>query len=326
VSGGAYKKWKEALANPRDVKELSFQARQLPRAKGGGDRKLPADIKKLENLRSLTIRGAGLGALCEELAELSSLESLSIDNTSSVLDLGPGLARLPSLRTLELYRVGLTTFVPLPSTLESLSLEANDRLDLESWFEGLAGHPSLRELNLSQAAPVTIPSSLGKLSQLRRIALAQNGYAYIPAPVFSLGSLESLRLPVNALTELPPQIGELKKLTELVVNANRIKSLPEELGRLESLERLWLGGNPLSALPDWIGDLKKLNTLNLAATALTDLPPALTTLPLKHLTVDVPARVLAELKARLPKCKIVNRTRADEEREVLGWLRFLGKA
>ena len=78
---GRFSDWKEALKAPERVEELRLDVKQLPRVTFPSTKPLPADIARLENLRKLEIKARNLGGLCEELAELEKLTSLSITNT-----------------------------------------------------------------------------------------------------------------------------------------------------------------------------------------------------------------------------------------------------
>jgi Leucine-rich repeat (LRR) protein len=313
-----FKNWKEALQAPEQVEELVLDVRQLPRVVWPKAKPLPADIGKLVNLRVLEIRARNLEGLCPELSTLQKLETLSIQNSDFVLDLDPVLATLPSLRSLELYNVGLTGFVPLPQSIELLSLEANDRLEVAAWCAGLQKLPRLRSLSLAQSCPGPLPAKIATLPALRSLTLAQNGYQELPAGVFQLTELEELDLSLNPLTALPAEIASLRAMKVLKLWDTAITQLPRELRHLSALEVLLLGSLQLRELPSWIGELTSLRWLDLRATPLNDLPPCIADLPLQRLWVDVPPRVLAELERRLPACEIRSSTVADMQRLVEG--------
>lgn len=324
---GRFSDWKEALKAPERVEELRLDVKQLPRVTFPSTKPLPADIARLENLRKLEIKARNLGGLCEELAELEKLTSLSISNTEEAFD-AESLRPLPGLKSLvelELYNVGLTSFVPLPESLESLSLRANDRLDVEAWCRELSSLPKLRSLDLAEACRAPLPASIGALGSLRSLVLSSNGYDRVPDAVLRLTKLERLDLAVNAIRELPREIGALRSLKWLALQSNAIETLEPSLGELSELEVLLLGANPLRAVPDVIIELKALRVLDLGECPLSDVPPGLTALPLEQLTIDAPVEVVAELRARMPACKIVVRTKQDAARELEGWLRFFGK-
>lgn len=297
------KKWKDALKRPDQVEALDLDVKQLPKVRFPQHRVLPAEIGRFTALRSLRIRTRNLAELCPEFAGLQALESLSMDPGEVVFQFRDELAALPALRELELYDLGLTGPIALPPSLEVLRICDESALDPDAWLPTLAGLPRLGELDLCGSLSSGVPDGIGDLSQLHTLVLAG-----------------------NQLTDLPAALARLGGLQVLKVHNNQLTAVPAAVRGLTGLRTLMLDHNPLAEVPAWIGELSSLSTLGLSVTGLTDLPPAVLSLPLETFYVDVPPDVLTRIQAALPACKVVCRTGADVDREVQGWLRFMGKA
>ena len=143
----------------------------------------------------------------------------------------------------------------------------------------------------------TIPSSLGKLSQLTRLYLQDNKLTgSIPPELGDLSNLTHFNLYYNSLSgSIPSELGDLSELRRFYLNSNQLTgsipssfgnfskiwhlylndnkltgSIPPELGRLSTAIHIHLGGNDLSGgVPTWLGNLSRLTWLYLNDNSLT---------------------------------------------------------
>ena len=81
------------------------------------------------------------------------------------------------------------------------------------------------ELRFTDNRISSIPSTIGKLTQLRELHAARNDLNELPASIGSLGNLRKLNLEANRLTALPSSIGNLGQLFELNLRGNRVTRL-----------------------------------------------------------------------------------------------------
>ncbi len=94
---------------------------------------------------------------------------------------------------------------------------------------------------------LTIPDTIGKLTNLRELILAFNGIKKIPSSIGNLTNLKWLNLMWNGLEELPDSIKYLKNLEYLGLVGNKLITLPEGIDKLTNLKKLSLQVNPISA-------------------------------------------------------------------------------
>jgi len=87
----------------------------------------------------------------------------------------------------------------------------------------------------------SIPSEIGKLTQLISLNISKNEIDQLPSEIGKLVNLKVLNVSFNKLTGLPSEIGNLLSLEELDLAFNKLKKLPETIGNLISLRRLYLG-------------------------------------------------------------------------------------
>ncbi|MHA2250677.1 MAG: leucine-rich repeat domain-containing protein [Candidatus Kariarchaeaceae archaeon] len=134
---------------------------------------------------------------------------------------------------------------------------------------------------------LTIPDSIGNLTNLESLDLSDNQLTNLPESIGNLTNLESLDLSSNLLTSLPKSIGNLVNLKSLNLSGNQLTNLPESIGNLTNLETLDLSGYQLTTLPESIGDLSNLESLWLMGNQLTNLPGSIVKLNNLHtLIVD----------------------------------------
>lgn len=207
---------------------------------------LPPEVAKLQELQQLILVGNSLEVLPEQMAHLGKLHTVDI-RRNLVLDVSI-LFRMPRvnvvkcehnairhfeatlgerMRILEagqnpMTKVSLDAFSA--SDLTSLNLSSTNMARLDEGFFRLL--PSLTELILDRNQFVTLPESLGDLSNL---------------VVFSCNN--------NDLAALPESIGNLRNLTRLNIQNNNLKTLPAYIWNCASLYRLNVTSNLLEAFP-----------------------------------------------------------------------------
>ena len=113
----------------------------------------------------------------------------------------------------------------------------------------------------------TLPSELGKLTQLQEIYLEGNNLnGNIPSEVGSLKQLERLFLYDNKLTgKIPSEVGLLESINDFEVELNNLTGeIPTEVGLLSNVEVLLMFSNNLTGpIPKEIGNLDNLQVLKL---------------------------------------------------------------
>lgn len=105
------------------------------------------------------------------------------------------------------------------------------------------------ELWLDERGMLTLPESVGELSQLRELYLHSNKLTALPDCIGQLSQLRALYLDDNLLGKLPESIGRLSHLEELSICNNRLTRLPESLKELKQLKRLYLHKNKSLGFP-----------------------------------------------------------------------------
>ncbi len=118
----------------------------------------------------------------------------------------------------------------------------------------------------------TLPAELAALTDLKTLNLSGNPLAVIPDCVFQLPALESLTLVSTGLSEIPVVIGSLTNLTTLYLSSNQISEMTAVIGSLTNLKELYLYSNQISEIPACIGSLTNLTTLYLSSNQISEIP------------------------------------------------------
>ena len=243
------------------------------------------DLTLLSRLTSLTIQNQKLDSL-EGLSSLSKLEKLNLTGSNFPAEELSVIAKLPSLRELNLSNCGLSTIADLDgaSSLTILNLASNTLRNLE-----VIGHMSaLTELNLKHNA-VTDLSALSSLRNLETLDLSYNSITDLSplancqklktldagnnsisqiSGVDSLVLLTSLSLDYNKLTDVSA-LANCKELTKLSISNNQITDI-SALSALMKLENLNFAYNSVATLPDWQSECA-LHTINGAYNQITSI-------------------------------------------------------
>lgn len=183
----------------------------------------PQVLKCLNNLRELHIYATGIKVLIlpPEIAELSNLKKLYIDNIDAPITIPPEVERFSKLTDLTLYGTGNNASLSLvgiqfPSKLEYLIIE---RIQIQGQVFPKQNLPKLCKLILDSC----------------NLTVFEIG---------EMGELLCLDLRNNALTELNSEIGKLQSLIALILDNCKLKTLPTQFGELK-LTTFSIEGNPI---------------------------------------------------------------------------------
>ncbi|KAJ2703793.1 cysteinyl-tRNA synthetase [Coemansia sp. IMI 209128] len=227
---------------------------------------IPNAISSLVNLVKLNVMGNSLtGNLSEGLGRLSKLEELDV-RQNKLQDFGvtaelAGLKLLytesnivtrahmeltsavsVSLRSNKLTQCHLTN----PAhTLVFLDLSRNQLTELPP--DTFVHLPMLEHLVLDSNHIVSIPPSVGNLSNLVRLSCANNILSLIPIELTRLEKLTTLDLHNNNLKLLPPEIWLMPKLAVLSLSSNLLEQFPHP-SMLENLRRQQGGSSSVRAV------------------------------------------------------------------------------
>ncbi|CEH18216.1 adenylate cyclase [Ceraceosorus bombacis] len=184
---------------------------------------LPSTFAKLVNLQSIDVRRNMLQDV-SVFFTLPRLQSLLCENNSlKVLDAHV----LPQLRSLSIGQNPLSkaTLTALePGALTSLDLSSANMAKLEETvFKNL---PSLQTLILDRNQFVTLPDSIGELTQLDFLSCTNNLLAALPESIGKLGKLRRLHLHNNNLKSLPNSIWMCSSLASINASSNLLESFP----------------------------------------------------------------------------------------------------
>ncbi|KAJ1821286.1 cysteinyl-tRNA synthetase, partial [Coemansia sp. RSA 2598] len=231
----------------KSLEELDISLNRIPA--------IPDEISLLVNLVKLNIMGNslagnlpnGLGCLArleeldvrqnrlQDLSVISELAGLRLLYTESNMvtraDMELACAASVSLRSNKLTQCRLTN----PAhTLVFLDLSRNQLTELPS--DTFVHLPMLERLVLDSNHIVTIPSSVGYLSNLVHLSCANNILSLIPIELTRLEKLTTLDLHNNNLKMLPPEIWLMPRLNSLNLSSNLLEQFPHP-SMLESARR-----------------------------------------------------------------------------------------
>ena len=278
--------------------------------------RIPSELGKLSNLKILDIGANQLsGRIPSELGRLSNLTALVLFDNRLSGAIPPELGGLSNLTELALSENQLRGCVP-DSLRDQLDysdlgrLSSCDRETLAALYNVTNGANWTRKDSWLSERPIgewygvttdgsgrvteidlannrlsgTIPSELGRLSNLRGLWLAENRLSgRIPPELGNLSNLENLDINANDLSgTIPTELGNLSNLGVLLLAGNQLNgTIPSQLGRLPNLRGLYLAGNQLSGtIPSELSKLSNLELLDISLNRLSGtIPPELGKLP-----------------------------------------------
>ncbi|XP_024987335.1 probable LRR receptor-like serine/threonine-protein kinase At1g07650 [Cynara cardunculus var. scolymus] len=249
---------------------------------------------------------------CSDLDDACHIVSISVKGQDLAGFLPPSLAKLPSIKFIDLSFNYLNGTIPLEwasTKLENLSVTANRLSGSIPTF--LGSITSLRDVRLENnmfSGPV--PPALGKLTSLTTLVLSANKLTgTLPGKLKSMTSLKELRLSSNnfsgkmpslegwtQLEELeiqgsglegpiPPSISLLSKLTELAISDlfGEGSQFPN-LINMTSMKKLMLRSCNISGtIPAYVSRMSQLAHLDLSFNNLEGRIPDLQELPLERM-------------------------------------------
>ncbi len=190
------------------------------------------------------------------------------------------LAKMVNKGKLDLSKLYLTELPKeiLHFRLKELDASENELIKVPEWInkckllQVLDVHLQNAKLShFSGKYQVSIPKSLGDLTQLKYLDLSLCEISHIPETIGNLKSLEILNLSRNKLNKIPQSINNLPNLKELHLDDNQLEVLPNLLN-LTSLNFLSLSHNNLSIFPLFILDLINLEQLFLGYNKINKIP------------------------------------------------------
>lgn len=159
--------------------------------------------------------------------------------------------------------------------IKELHFEGCERFDIGGAIAIIKGMPGCRVLNIN-SCHITVPVSIGELTQLQTLEIAHNSLADESALqslqqlqvlnvegvkiknwewLGSLAQLRTLNMNNNALAELPNQVFALQQLVKLELKQNKLTSVPEHLATLPGLNYLDLSNNAIKEFPYFLARL-----------------------------------------------------------------------
>mgnify|MGYP001792437584 CR=1 FL=1 len=233
----------------------------------------PSFIPQFRQLKVLIIKGCGLGAVPDALADLVELKQLDLSGNQL-----PHLPmRLHELTALESLNVSDNQLQALPERLLTLPVLRMAQVRENQLLALPAPSPISTKLWLLDACDnqlTEVPAALLEAPNLEKLLLSNNQLQQLPAIKGNMAALKHLSLTNNQFKTLP-FLAKAPLLRYLHLDHNQLETLPEVFDALPQLEQLKLNHNPLAALPDSLQQAERLKKLYLTHTNLPTYPPLL---------------------------------------------------
>ena len=188
----------------------------------------------LEQLRTGALAGTTRLRLACGLTEFPR-EIFDLADTLEILDLsGNALTSLPDdlprLTKLRILFCSTNQFTVLPAVLGACTHLAMIGFKSNRIQEVPATSlpPALRWLILTDNAIATLPTSIGRCTQLQKLMLAGNQLTALPEALADCTSLELLRIAANRLTTLPAWLLSMPRLAWLAFAGNPFSAADED--------------------------------------------------------------------------------------------------
>ena len=118
----------------------------------------------------------------------------------------------------------------------------------------------------------TIPTSIGKLSNLIQFQISDNEVSSIPDTFYNLKNMDYLILNNNKISNLSSRIKNFQNLKIFDISDNPLTSLPKEICELQKLESLSLENTQIKELPKCMGNLQNVKVIGVSDTQITTFP------------------------------------------------------
>ncbi len=231
---------------------------------------LPSNLSALKNLKELIIRDIESVVRFTNYENLSALEHLELSN---ILWVGiPTTAnQWSNLKTLQVSDVELRGGRTLPDIFENME-------DLESIYisgtevttdtqRHISKAPNLKELTFSFCEMESIPDELGDLTSLNKLIIATEQNAVditLPLSIGNLSDLKSIFVSTK-MDAFPAALLGLSSTLESITIRDDIGTVPSEIGNFTALKELKLEDCGLTSLPSAIQNIAStLEKLSLA--------------------------------------------------------------
>jgi Leucine-rich repeat (LRR) protein len=162
----------------------------------------------------------------------------------------------------------LPDYVLEMTSLETVKLARNPRLDFHTVCEVLAKLPAVKELTFTTQQEV--PTTIGLLNALESLSL--DGFIspqLLPESIGQLKNLNYLLLMSNSDVVFPESFANLSNLKQLTVRAESWQ-LPSEFYRLSSLKQLDFSNCRFTRVPEEMAGMKEIDTVIFGSTEMRD--------------------------------------------------------
>ncbi|MEK7435231.1 MAG: hypothetical protein AABZ74_19015 [Cyanobacteriota bacterium] len=245
--------------------------------------KIPKEIKNLKNIYQLTIhpktKNESIKIIPEEFSELKKLNTLGImDN--NLKELGKGIEKLESLKNFYIKNNSISTkslFNSLSKikTLESLSINSDNKLFTKEIFEKTSKLTNLKYLSLSSLKTSKIEKEISLLKKLEQLSLVNFDLEKIPLEITKLKNLKKIGFygskNINQI-DFYQKISYLENLEWLTISTCNFTKIDESIKKLKKLKTLNLFGNNIEKIPDFIFEMDNLEVVNLQINKIKSLP------------------------------------------------------
>lgn len=225
-------KW--ASGNP-----LSFPHPQVLQLGPGQTRAFLRQVTIGEETGDLEFEHRGLPLFPDQLTDFGFLINLNLSN-NKIDRVPPSITNMVQLKSFVLAGNSIDRLPARLSTLTSLEL-----------------------LDMRDNQLVAIPETIGALhARLKRVMLGRNKLVSLPSSMGKLSNLEALLLNWNKLEDLPEETGNCTALTELQLSYNCLRQVPSTFSNLTALTSCALQSNHISLLPTVLGNMPGLTKLS----------------------------------------------------------------
>ncbi|KAM9349208.1 PH domain leucine-rich repeat-containing protein phosphatase 1 [Symphorus nematophorus] len=190
--------------------------------------------------------------------------------------------------------------------LTHLNLKHNF-LPADQRLQQLQRFSRLRSLNLSNNHLGQFPLAICDIPTLTEVNLSCNYLVSVPCSVGAMTNLQTFLLDGNSLDELPNELGSLQRLSYVGLSFNQFSHVPQVLEQLASMEKLCMAGNNLETLRLQNFRLLRVKHIDLRLNKISSMVPDEPDL-LRHVTqLDVRDNRLMELDASVfPRLEVLH--------------------
>ncbi|CAL8079759.1 unnamed protein product [Calicophoron daubneyi] len=251
--------------------------------------RLPKEVGKLANLRTLNLESNQFTELGSEVENLKKLEYLNLSN-NRIRSISFTLSMCRSLQELDMSGCYLYSLPEDFGLLKELMLLKISNNRIAEFPTEITGFPKMTGLIASRNQFSALPPWVCSLDNLVELELHHNKLSSLPSDFGRLSNtLRQLDLAHNTFNEFPMCICQPdSRLTYLCLDWNPLKSVPEEISYLGNLTHLSISNcSFLTALPSGLGSCTNLRMLRACHCSLRSLPKSFSKLnSLKYLDLS----------------------------------------